>query len=177
MAASNAMINGPRVKRDAASDEHPYGHVGQIICLLVFLILWILDSFVFRFSTFLAQSVPDYIRWTAAAAVFGLSVYLIRNGHRAVLDETPGDGQLIKDGSFDHLRHPLYGGSLLIYLSLFFVSLSLISLAAFAVVFLFYNVIATYEEKILDQKFGQEYREYKRKVPKWIPRLRPARFV
>jgi protein-S-isoprenylcysteine O-methyltransferase Ste14 len=175
MAALNTMTNGSRVKKDAASGEHPLGHVGQIICLVVFLPFWILDSFVLRFSTFLTQYVPFYIRWTAAGAVFALAVYLIRNGHRAVPDESSDDGQLIKDGAFARLRHPLYGGSLLIYLSLFLGSLSLISLAVFGVIFLFYNVISTYEEKILAQKYGQAYGEYRRKVPKWIPRLRPAR--
>jgi protein-S-isoprenylcysteine O-methyltransferase Ste14 len=30
-----------------------------------------------------------------------------------------------------------------------------------------------YEEPNLEKKFGDEYREYKRNVPRWIPRLKP----
>jgi hypothetical protein len=33
--------------------EHPYGDLGQIIFLLGFLIIWILDSFVFKYSSLL----------------------------------------------------------------------------------------------------------------------------
>ena len=144
-----------------------------MICLVVFLILWILDSIVFRFSTFLTHYIPFYTRWTATAAAFALAVCLIRNGHRLVPDEaSSAGGQLVKDGAFAHLRHPLYGGSLLVYLSLILSSFSLLSLVIFGAIFLFYNAIATYEEKILDKKFGREYRVYKQKVPKWIPQLK-----
>jgi len=174
MATSDAISKRPRFKRDAASGEHPYGDLGQIICLIVFLTLWILDSFVFRFSTFPAQFVPYYIRWTAAGAFFVLAVLLIRNGHRVISDESAQGRQLVKDGAFARLRHPLYAGSLLVYWSLFLGSLSLISLVAFGGIFLFYNVIAAYEENQLGQKYGQDYWEYRQKVPKWIPLLRPA---
>ncbi len=162
-----------RFKRDEASGEHPWGDLGQIICLVVFLSLWISDSFIFRFSTFLAQNVPTYIRWTAAGATFALAVCLIRKAHRLVPDEASAGGQLVKDGAFARLRHPLYAGSLLVYLSLILGSYSLISLAALSVIFLFYNTIASYEEKFLVVKFGQEYRAYKQRVPKWIPRSKP----
>jgi protein-S-isoprenylcysteine O-methyltransferase Ste14 len=30
-----------------------------------------------------------------------------------------------------------------------------------------------YEEPNLEKRFGNEYREYKRNVPRWIPRLKP----
>jgi protein-S-isoprenylcysteine O-methyltransferase Ste14 len=174
MATSDAISKKPRFKREGASGEHPYGDLGQIICLIVFLTLWILDSFVFRFSTFLAQSVPYYIRWTAAGAFFVVAILLIRNGHRVISDESSRGGQLVMDGAFARLRHPLYAGSLLVYWSLFLGSLSLISLVAFGGIFLFYNVIAAYEENQLGQKYGQDYWEYRQRVPKWIPRLRPA---
>ena len=175
METLDAIATRPRLKREAASGEHPYGDMGQIICLIVFIALWILDSFVFRLSTFLARSVPSYIRWTAAAAVFIISVVLIRNGHRVISGESTPGAQLVKDGAFARLRHPLYAGSLLFYLGLFLGSLSLISLVVFGGIFLFYNVISAYEENQLGQKYGQDYWEYKQKVPKWIPRLRPAR--
>jgi hypothetical protein len=49
--------------------EHPYGDLGQIIILLVFLAIWILDSFVFRYSTFLSASVPIYLRLIFAGMI------------------------------------------------------------------------------------------------------------
>lgn len=50
--------------------------------------------------------------------------------------------------------------------------LSTISLVLWLCIFIFYNYIATYEEKRLEQIFGQDYIDYKKKVPKWLPRLR-----
>lgn len=56
--------------------EHPYGDMGQLIILLIFLVIWILDSFFLKFSTFPADFVPLYIRLTTAGLILVLAVYL-----------------------------------------------------------------------------------------------------
>ena len=35
-----------------------------------------------------------------------------------------------------------------------------------------YVKMANHEEKQLKERFGEKYEEYKRKVPKWIPKLK-----
>jgi len=35
---------------------------------------------------------------------------------------------------------------------------------------IFYNYLASYEEKLLETKFGESYRIYKEKTGKWMPR-------
>ena len=156
--------------------EHPRGDRGQLICLLIFLTVWILDSFVFKFSTSLSGIVPPFVRIVAAGAVLFYALYLMRSGHRAISLEVQSHPQVLNDGAFARVRHPLYLAALLFYVFLFVLTLSLISLGLFAGIFVFYNAIAAYEERWLEQKFGQEYRDYRDKVPRWIPRLRPARF-
>ncbi len=151
--------------------EHPYGDLGQIIILLLFLAIWILDSFVFRYSTFLSPHVPIYIRLIFAGLLLVLAIYLVRSGHRAVSDEALSSPRLLTDGAFSRVRHPLYLAALLFYLFLITLTLSLISLLLFVGVFTFYNTIAAYEEKFLEKEFGQDYSDYRKKVPKWIPRL------
>ena len=37
------------------------------------------------------------------------------------------------------------------------------------VIFFFYNYIASYEEKLLEVRFSEEYRHYKRRTGKWVP--------
>ena len=165
-----------RFKRDDASGEHPYGDLGQIICLAAFLALWILDVFVLRVSTLLAQFIPLSVRLAFAGLVFVPAIYFIQTGHRVISDESLRHQRLIKEGAFARLRHPLYCGSLLFYLGLVLTSFSLISLAALGAIFVFYNFIASYEEKLLEQEYGLEYQEYRRRVPKWLPRLQAARF-
>ena len=151
--------------------EHPYGDLGQLIILLGFLVIWILDSFVFRYSTFLSPHVAIYLRLIFAGLILVSAIYLMRSGHRAISDEVLSSPRLLKDGAFSRVRHPLYLAALLFYVFLIALTLSMISLIILVGIFIFYNFIATYEEKFLEQKFGQNYRDYKKNTPKWIPRL------
>ncbi len=151
--------------------EHPLGDLGQIIILLGFLLIWILDSFVFRYSTFLSLHVPIYLRLIFAGMILLSAIYLIRSGHRAISDEVLSSPRLLTDGAFSHVRHPIYLAALLFYIFLIAITLSLVSLFIFVGIFFFYNFIATYEEKFLENKFGQDYRDYRKDVPKWIPLL------
>lgn len=84
--------------------EHPYGDLGQIIILLGFLAIWILDSFVFKFSIFLTLYVPLYLRLIFAGLILVLAIYVVRSGHRAVSDEVLSSPRLLTDGAF-----PVYG--------------------------------------------------------------------
>ena len=165
-----------RFRRDDGSGEHPFGDLGQVICLAAFLAIWILDSFVFGVTTFLAGSVPLPVRLATAGLALAAAVYFIQSGHRVISDASVRQRGLIKAGAFARVRHPLYLGSLLFYLGLVLISFSFVSLAALGAIFFFYNFIAAYEEKSLEQEYGLEYREYRRKVSKWLPCVRAARF-
>ena len=61
--------------------------------------------------------------------------------------------------------------ALLFYLVLIVSTLSLISLAFWVIIFVFYNYIAGYEEKLMEMKFGEKYISYKRKTSRWLPRI------
>jgi protein-S-isoprenylcysteine O-methyltransferase Ste14 len=168
--------NGGHGDREDLAGEHPYGDAGQIVALLTFLAIWILDSFIFHFSTILAAYVPLYIRLIFAAASIGLALYLAQTGHNAVFKEIHDPPQVIKTGIFSHVRHPLYLAVLLFYLGLIFTTLSLVSLLLLCVIFVFYDHIASFEEQLLEQKFGQEYTDYLKHVPKWLLQVKPLTF-
>jgi protein-S-isoprenylcysteine O-methyltransferase Ste14 len=152
--------------------EHPFGDKGQLIGLVVFLAVWGLDSFVFRLTTFPARYVPFWVRLAAATLVFIPAILMALSGHRAVPHETEGEPRVIADGAFARVRHPLYLGSVLAFLSLVLVTLSMAAFAVFLGLFAFYNVIVAYEERWMADRFGQAYEQYKRAVPRWVPRLR-----
>jgi len=175
MVASNNPDKGQVDRRAGCPGEHPYGDVGQIACLVVFLLIWGLDSFVFKGTTMLATVVPLSVRLAAAGLAFVLAVYFVEKGHRVISDDSSGAHGLVKEGAFARVRHPLYGGSLLFYLSLFFSTISLAALAVWYLTAVFHNVIATYEERLLLEEYGDEYRRYQQNVPRWLPRPRPAR--
>jgi hypothetical protein len=41
--------------RGDLTGEHAFSDMGQLILLVIFLVVWIADSFVFKYSTFLTQ--------------------------------------------------------------------------------------------------------------------------
>lgn len=172
MGFQEASGHAPRGAKDGGSGEHPCGHIGQVVCFAAFMAVWIVDSFILRLSTFPVRHAPLPVRLAAAGLVLALAAALVQGGHRAV---SGGRRGLIQEGAFGRLRHPLYAGSMLFYLSLVLSTLSLISLAMLGGVFAFYDRIAAYEEMLLAREYGPEYQEYRRKVPKWMPRLRKAR--
>lgn len=158
-----------------APPEHPWGDRGQIVALAVFLAVWALDSFLLRFTIFLAREVGLYIRLGASGLVLASALYFMQGGHRAAGHHSRASQGLITDGAFARVRHPLYAGSLMFTLSLVIATLSLVSLAIWAATFAFYDVIASYEERRLVEAFGPAYQAYRAKVPKWVPRIRAGR--
>ena len=150
--------------------EHPFGDAGQLIFLGVFLVVWVGDSFFLRKSTFLSEYVPLYIRLSILGLTLLTAMYLFRSGHVVVSHEQRPNSVMVT-GAFQYVRHPLYLASILTYLGLTVSTLSLCSLALFVGIFVFHNFIANYEEKLLEASFGEEYRKYKKRTGKWVPRI------
>ena len=150
--------------------EHPFSHLGQLLCLALFLVLWVVDSFVLHLSTSLSNFVPLYVRLVFLGLSLAGAVYLVRSAHGVVRpDERPSG--VVTTGAFKYVRHPIYLGSLLTYLGLAISTGSLLSLALLAGIFLFHNSIASYEEEVLLARFGEEYGRYKKRTGKWVPRI------
>ncbi|MEJ0104961.1 MAG: isoprenylcysteine carboxylmethyltransferase family protein [Bacteroidota bacterium] len=95
-------------------------------------------------------------------------VYIMRGGrNRRVYAE-----ELVTTGIFSHVRNPLYVGNILILAGLGVASNSLLFIALFTPVFLFfYQAIVMAEENFLRNKFNGQYIRYCRKVNRWIPNL------
>jgi len=151
--------------------EHPYSHYFQIIAALVFFPIWLLDSFVFKISIGLARFVPWFLRLIVSLLVIIIAIVITRKAEDVLFKEKYDPPTIIDKGILAHVRHPLYLGTLLIYLGFIFGTFSIISFLIFLIVFFLYNKIATYEEQDLERIFGEEYLEYKSRVPKWIPHL------
>ena len=150
--------------------EHPLGDAGQLIFLAFFLVVWVGDSFFLRKSTFLADSIPLYIRLAILVLLLMTSTFIVRSGHEVVSHEHPPT-DVVSTGAFRYVRHPLYLGCILFYLGLAISTVSLFSFALLVLIFVFYNYIAGYEEELLVQRFGDRYSNYKKSAGKWVPRI------
>lgn len=79
-------------------------------------------------------------------------------------------GPLIDSGPFAKVRNPLYIGNILLWLG-FAVSARLPWLAPviFVLLILEYHAIVRWEERLLESRMGERYRQYLQRVPRWIP--------
>jgi protein-S-isoprenylcysteine O-methyltransferase Ste14 len=149
--------------------EHPLGDAGQLILFGLFLVIWILDSFILHRSTFLADNIPLIIRLIFLGAALAAAFYLFKSGHGVVGGEHRPTA-VVSSGAFRYVRHPLYLGSILIYLGFTVSTASLFCLGLLVVIVVFYNYIAGFEEKLLVEKFGEAYAAYQKNTGKWVPR-------
>ena len=152
--------------------EYRWGDRGQLLLLVIFLGIWITDSFVFNYSTFLIEIIPDYLRMVVAGLVLLAGWYLARSGMRAVFGTERDKPELIVTGVFRIVRHPIYLGAILFYLGASLITMSIASVLFLIVIIGFYIYIAKYEERILTKEFGQDYLEYKKKTGMLFPKLR-----
>ncbi|MFQ5582276.1 MAG: methyltransferase family protein [Mariprofundaceae bacterium] len=134
-------------------------------------------------DTTYAASLPDLgqLLFWCALAIFcmgmAMAVWTVR------LFLTFGEGtpapwnppqRLVVRGPYRYVRNPMISSVLAMLLAeaLMFQSLPLAAWMA-----IFFGLNAVYfplvEEKGLEKRFGDDYREYKAHVPRWIPRLRP----
>lgn len=150
--------------------EHPFGDAGQLILFCLFAVAWVSDSFFLRKMTFLAGDIPLYVRLALFGLLFIAGLLLFRSSHFVVEGEKRPD-YVVNSGAYKYIRHPMYMAAILTYLGLTIATASRASLIMFAVIFIFYNYIASYEEKILENKFGKAYKEYMTRTGRWIPRL------
>jgi len=81
-------------------------------------------------------------------------------------------GRLATGGPYALVRHPQYTG---IFLALFGEGVvhwpTVFSLAAFPIIVIAYTRLARKEERQMIEKFGDEYREYRRQTPMFLPHL------
>jgi protein-S-isoprenylcysteine O-methyltransferase Ste14 len=116
---------------------------------------------------------PAWLPWAGVPVV--LAGELIRMWgvhHIGAVSRTRTDrlGPLIDSGPFAMVRNPLYLGNILLWVG-FAVSARLLWLAPLIVVVLAleYHAIVRWEERLLEARIGESYRNYLRRVPRWIP--------
>lgn len=81
--------------------------------------------------------------------------------------------ELVTTGPYRYVRHPLYAAVLVAGgLAAFFLTQSFLVLMAMVLMILIGHLMVRSEEKRMEQHFGQAWREYARRTPRFFPRLR-----
>jgi protein-S-isoprenylcysteine O-methyltransferase Ste14 len=105
-----------------------------------------------------------------ACLIWVLALHFVQTPERVELELTPK--YLLRRGPYAVTRNPMYLAGLTLWLgwALFYGSVAIfIGCAALRVVMHF---LVRREERALEARFGDAYREYKAKVPRWLGKAR-----
>lgn len=180
--AEGSQIRGPRVIHPARM-LYLLRHLLSVLILPVTMVVvvpwWIARNYG------VDARVPDrLLEWLAVAAgavaggigfaLFAASLRLFFTVGRGTLAPWDPPRHLVVRGPYRYVRNPMISGVVLLQTA---IALSLRSWphAVWAATFLAANLIyfPLVEEPMLEEKFGDEYRTYKRYVSRFLPRLRP----
>ena len=169
----NSMVKGYKKKshehRKDLAGEYRWGDTGQIVLIIVFIIGMTSDLFLIKIS----DSWQDIFAWYFRIAVFipllFIAGYFSQRAPKIVFQQERDEPIIIKTDVFAIIRHPMYFGSILIYLGFVILSFSLIAFIIFIIIVIFYFYLCRYEEQILIEKLGDQYKNYMKKVPMLIP--------
>ena len=102
--------------------------------------------------------------------------FLIIKGWRVIYREywnkEEGEGRLVTDGIYSYMRHPQYTGFLLMTLGLLVHWATLPLLIMWPILVRQYLRLAKIEEEEMIANFGQEYKKYMERTPRFLPKLR-----
>jgi protein-S-isoprenylcysteine O-methyltransferase Ste14 len=160
--------------RHGLGAEHPLCDRVQLFMLVLFFAVWGIDSFsffMFGYSTVILEALAHPALFTGTLAFSCLSFYLVSKSHKAVLEQAHDPPKLVDSGVYAWVRHPMYLGILLFCFAFLFISTSTVSVAVWIAFFLFYDRMATYEERSLVNILGEQYAAYRERVSKWLPRV------
>jgi len=122
---------------------------------------------------------PAWIGWLGAIVFAGSGALIWKTHQDLGRSWTPSltfrDGHfLITDGIFSYLRHPMYSAQLLWAIAQMLLLHNWIAGFAYLAVIIPHTLVRIRkEEKIMLEKFGDEYRDYMEKTGRFIPRLNP----
>jgi protein-S-isoprenylcysteine O-methyltransferase Ste14 len=89
-----------------------------------------------------------------------------------MLYEAQRAGTLAVSGPYAYVRHPQYGGFILIMLGFLLQWPTLITLIMFPILVTMYLRLAQREEHEVISEFGDEYLRYAARTPAFLPRIR-----
>jgi len=109
-----------------------------------------------------------YLVMVISSGLTIIGFYLLGMGWKKVYH---AQGLLVTDGLYDKMRHPQYLGLILIVAAFLIMWPTLVTLALAPFLIIRYALLAKEEDRELEEKFGDDFRNYKDRVPGFIPSL------
>ncbi len=152
----------------------------KTILLLPFNVVVTIPCFILYFSGYHYNSpnikylIAGILLLSAGLFLAGWTMVLFNNVGKGTLAPWNPPENLVVKGPYCYVRNPMIIGVLLVLISEYFL-LNAIEILWWTVLFFIINNIYFYvfEERQLENRFGEEYKKYKKNVPMWIPRFTP----
>ena len=158
-------------RKDLIGENH-LSDIGQILFYLIFMGVWVTDTFFFKYTAFSNESFLPVVRSYLGIILLLISAYLAVTGLSIVFGEKREVPCVIRKSVFGIVRHPIYLSEILLYLGLLMLRISFAAAVIWIFAIAFLHYISRYEEKLLLVHFGDEYKKYMKEVPMWIPLFR-----
>ena len=101
--------------------------------------------------------------------IIGLPIFILPG---IVIDKYFNEGKLATEGVYAYLRHPIYGSWIVFIMpGIVFIIDSLLGLTIPFFMYFVLRILIVEEENYLEEKFGDEYFEYQKKVGSIFPKL------
>ena len=141
---------------------------GILIVTAIILII-VLNKFIA--SPWKKKSLDEFL--DISGIILVLSGFLLRIAARGYKEEKSCAGKnLVIDGPYGLMRNPMYFGTLLIGTGIIFVLFELWTIPIFLIIYcLIYIPQVKREEKVMSERFGDQYRNYCKVTPKYFPNI------
>jgi protein-S-isoprenylcysteine O-methyltransferase Ste14 len=156
-----------------------FAHVRDIL-ILPFSVTCIIPYLIYDQHNRLPETIFFYIIGVilgcCGVVLFFYTVFLFKTIGKGTLAPWSEKQKLVIEGPYRYCRNPMITGVLFILVgeAFFFHSVNI-----FVWTTVFFTINTVYflisEEPALYKRFGEEYKQYKMHVPRWIPALRPYR--
>ena len=146
--------------------------VGPIFTLISIIYTAVIFVIHFVWLPHLSLPLPRFISLPVGILLvaIGLPIFII-SGMK--IDRYFNQGKLATEGIYAFFRHPIYGSWIVFIIpGVAFIIDSLLALTVPLFVYGVFRILIGEEEKYLEQKFGDEYFEYKRRVGSIFPKFK-----
>ena len=144
------------------------GPLGFGLCVLVFVTFWKIDKVAGFASLF-----GDKVLHTVLAGILLLAGVIVFYAAFRVMPIAKHSKCLVTHGVYSYVRHPRYAAALfLIYPAFALLANSLLCLISTLAAYVIFRLSAALEERKLIRMFGQDYKDYMKETPGFIPKLR-----
>lgn len=109
-----------------------------------------------------------YFVMVVSSGFLVIGFYLLAMGWKGIYE---AEGAFVTEGLYSMMRHPQYMGLVVIVFAFLIMWPTLLTLILAPLLIIRYLILAKEEDGELEEKFGEEFRNYKEKVPEFIPSI------